>query len=156
MKPSIALCDVSLAMASCSTLQPNQVRVRIATEPPGAMIYWADKAYGLAPQTLTFTLSPEAMQRGWMEDSNVRALWPSGAEKRGLRILLQHRDGHVVFSRPPSVSGLDKDLAWALQLRQTAIAEGQAAAAFHQATQSSQPKTTNCTRIGNTMNCTTQ
>ena len=93
------------------------------------MIYWGDKAYGVAPQTLVFTLTPEAIQRGWVDDNNIRAIWPSGAERKGIRLSMNLRNGYLKFSRPPDAPGLDKDMAYAVQVSQLKAQQAQAAAA---------------------------
>ena len=156
MKRPMAIIWALLLTACATPLAPHEVRVTFESEPPGAMIYSANQAYGLAPQTLTFSLSPDAVRQGWVDNNNIRALWPSGAEQRGIRLTLQIKEGNFKFSRPPSAPGLDKDLSWALQLRQTAAAEGQAASDFYKALQPARTTTTDCFRIGAFLNCTTR
>lgn len=76
---------------------------------------------------------------------------------------MQIREGEFTFSRPPNAPGLDKDLAYAAQLRQIQAAEDQAtaasSAAFWQMYNSIQPKSptyTDCLKIGASVRCTTR
>jgi uncharacterized protein YceK len=76
-----------MVFAGCATpLKSNQVRVTFHSEPPGAMIYWKDHAYGIAPRTLTFDLPDDAVRRGYLDENSIRALWSSGAEATGIRL----------------------------------------------------------------------
>lgn len=158
---SVFACAV---FVGCATpLKSNQVRVMFNSEPPGALIYWKDIAYGTAPQTLTFDLPTDAVRRGYLNDNFVRAIWPSGAEVKGIRLTMQIREGVFKFSRPPNAPGLDKDLAYAAQLRQIQASEEQASAAssaaFWQMYNSTQPRSptyTDCTKFGSSVSCTTR
>ena len=106
-------------IGGCATpLAHNQVRVTFESEPAGAAIYWGSTAYGTAPQTLTFDLSDDAVRRGWQLDDNLRVVWPSGAERRGITLNMAVRDSVLRYSRPADAPGLERDLAWALQLGQ--------------------------------------
>ncbi len=148
-----------VVLAGCATpLKQNQVRVTFYSEPPGAMIYWKDHAYGIAPQTLTFDLPDDAVRRGYLDDNFIRALWPSGAEAKGVRLTTQVREGEFKFSRPPNAPGLDKDLAYAVQLRQIQAAEAAAFWQMYKSTQPKQPRSTtytDCTKSGSSVSCTT-
>ena len=120
----------SAFLSGCATpLKSNQVKVTFDSEPPGAMIYSGDQAHGVAPKTLIYDLPPDAVKRGWIDDNNVRAVWPSGAVRKGVRLTMQIREGTVTFSRPSNAPGLDIDLAHAARLRQVAATEAQANAA---------------------------
>lgn len=156
---------VCVVLAGCATpLKPNQVRITYDANPPGAMIYEGEKAWGTAPVTLIVTANDTAMRAGYAELRNMFAMWPSGAKSpRGVRVGLGRGDQQFVFSRPSDAPGLDKDLAYAAQLRQIQAAEEQASAAssaaFWQMYNSMQPKSptyTDCMKIGSSVSCTTR
>ena len=120
------------------------------------MIYWKDIAYGTAPQTLTFDLPADAVRRGYLDDMFVRAIWPSGAEANGIRLTMQIREGEFKFSRPPNAPGLDKDLAYAAQLRQVQASEATAIWQMYNSMQPKLPTYTDCTKFGSSVSCTTR
>ena len=158
----VALCAF---LVGCATpLKPNQVRVSFNSEPPGAMIYNGDKAWGTAPVELVLTASEGAVRAGYSDQNDMYAMWPSGAKSRkGVRIQVGQGSRQFTFSRPSDAPGLDKDLAYAAQLRQIQAAEEQASAAssaaFWQMYNSMQPKSptyTDCTKFGSSISCTTR
>lgn len=160
----IAACTTVALISGCATpLKPNQVRITFNSEPPGAMIYDGEKAWGNAPVTLVLTASENAMRAGYSEQNSVYAMWPSGAKSRkGVRIHVGKGSQQFTFSRPSDAPGLDKDLAYAAQLRQIRASEEQASAAssaaFWQMYNAMQPKSptyTDCTKFGSSVSCTT-
>jgi hypothetical protein len=154
-----------VVLVGCETpLKPNQVRITYDSSPPGAMIYEGEKAWGIAPITLITTGNDTAIRQGYLDDWSMFAMWPSGAKaKSGIRIEFGRGDLEYTFSRPSDAPGLDKDLAYAAQLRQIKASEEQASAAnsaaIWQMYNSMQPKSptyTNCTKFGSSVSCTTR
>lgn len=120
-----------LIFTSCAKpLAPNQVRVTFSSIPEGAMIYEGEKAWGVAPVTLIYTVNDDAVRKGYFTEYNMFALWPSGA-KHGGAVGIQVGEGsrEVTFSRPSDAPGLDKDLSFAAQLELIEAAKEEAAAA---------------------------
>ena len=157
----VALCAV---LVGCATpLKPNQVRVKFMSEPPGAMIYFRDRAFGTTPVEVMFNASESAMRLG-SDNVEVYAMWPSGARSaKRLTVPIGQGNKHYTFSRPSDAPGLGTDLAYAAQLRHLAAAEEQASAAsdavFWQMYKSMQPKSptsTDCMKIGSSVSCTTR
>lgn len=160
----VAALSAFLLVGCATPLKPNQVRVTFNSEPPGAMIYDGEKAWGTAPVVLVLTASESAMRVGYADQNNMYAMWPSGAKSRkGVRIHVGQGSRQFAFSRPSDVPGLDKDLAYAAQLRQIKASEQQANAAsdaaFWQMYNAMQPKSptyTDCTTIGSSVSCITR
>lgn len=149
-------------LAGCATpLKPNQIKVDINSEPPGAMIYDGDKAWGTTPISFVLSANESELRAGYKETSKVYAMWPSGAKSRnGIRIYLGQGAQQFTFSRPSDAPGLGIDLAYAAQLRQIAASES---AAFWQSVnymqantpQPKSPTYTDCRKSGSGVNCTT-
>lgn len=151
-------------VVGCASVPKNQAAVTFYSQPPGAMLYEGDVAWGLAPQTRVYTGS---VGQTSLTSKAVTAVWASGArDSRHITMTLGQRQEYV-FSRPQDAPGLDMDLAFVNQVQRNAIAKQQADAASAEAAakafQSMQPKpqpvrvptTTNCNAFGNTMQCTT-
>jgi hypothetical protein len=151
-------------VVGCASVPKNQAVVTFYSQPPGAMLYEGDVAWGLAPQTRVYTGS---VGQPHLTSKAVTAVWASGArDSRHITMTLGQRQEYM-FSRPQDAPGLDTDLGFVNQLQRNAIAKQQAdaasAEAARQALQSMQPKpkpvraptTTNCTALGDTIKCTT-
>lgn len=124
---SLCVSVFTLFLSGCSTLKPNQVKLTMESSPPGAMIYEGDKAWGQAPVTLILTANESGVRAGKTSTGNMTAIWPSGARKVvDINAPLNSGDRLYTFSRPPNEPGLDKDLAYANQLRQTTAAQARA------------------------------
>lgn len=107
-------CLVIFALAGCATpLKPNEARITYKSEPPGAMIYEGEKAWGVAPVVLVVTASDASVKVGYATTKKMFAVWPSGAKSAiSTRVTLGQGDREVTFSRPADAPGLDKDLAY--------------------------------------------
>ena len=148
-----------LCLAGCATpIQPNQTLLTFVSVPPGAMIYEGQNAWGVAPQVKIYTST-----NGVAKTIPITAIWASGARyTTSFNITLGARQT-ATFSRPPNAPGLDKDLMFAEQLRQADAARtAELAASIAGAIRSAQPAPapapvfTNCTKVGNSVNCISQ
>lgn len=169
MKSSIwvLLGAISTLLLGCaSPLKQNQVHVTYDSEPPGAMIYEGEKAWGTAPVNLINTVNENSLRAGYFDLVDMFAVWPSGAKSRSqsVRVLIGKGPQFFSFSRPSDAPGLDKDLAYVSQLKQIKASQAQAnaasSAAFWQAYNALQPKRksptyTDCSKVGSSVNCTT-
>lgn len=152
-----------MAVGGCASIPPNQAHTTFYTQPPGAMLYEGDTAWGMAPQKRIFALLPGQTA---LVSRPITAIWPSGAKVTSQVRMNPGSEQQYTFSRPMDAPGLDKDMAFANQLKQTAIAQQQADAAKSMATAAMikatvppppvyrPPVTTNCNSFGNATNCT--
>lgn len=101
----------SVLLTSCATsLEPNQVRVRIESMPKGALIYSGNKSMGESPVSVIYNASEQAVRSGFVI-SDVYAVWPSGAKAtERLRINIGQGTQEFVISRPADAPGLEIDL----------------------------------------------
>lgn len=118
---SLWLVSVCLLLCACATLKPNQTRLTFLTEPPGAMLYEGQTAWGLSPQVKIFTSN-----NGDTTTGAVTAIWSSGARKTMTFNVTLGAKQNATISRPPNAPGMDKDLAFAEQLRQNEAARNAA------------------------------
>ena len=151
-----------LLLAGCQSIPKDQAYTTFQSQPPGAMLYQGNTAWGAAPQTMIYTLRPGATE---IVSAPVTAVWASGATVTTRIRMTPGIEQSYTFSRPPGAPGLDKDLAIAAQIQQNAIAQQQADAASTVATLAAQkaaqpqppastpPILTSCTAISNTVNC---
>lgn len=154
----------SMVVGCATSLQPNQVSLTLNSEPPGAMIYDGEKAWGTTPVELVLTANESSVGVGYADLQYLYAMWPSGAKSRkGVRVRVGRGEQEYTFSRPSDAPSLDKDLAYAAQLRQIKASEEQASAAssaaIWQMYNSMQPKSptyTDCTKFGSSVSCTTR
>ena len=144
-------------LGGCVSVPKNQAYTTFYSQPPGAMLYEGNTAWGLAPQTRIFTTNPG---QSAITSAPITAIWASGARVTTPVSMTPGIEQAFTFSRPPNAPGLDKDLALANQMQQNQIAQEQAdaqnAAAFAAAMKASQlapPVMTNCTTALNTVNC---
>lgn len=154
-----------IILVGCATsLKPNQVLITFNSEPPGAMIYDGEKAWGIAPIKLVFSANEYVMRAGYADQNGFYAMWPSGAKsKKGGRVNVGQGSQQFTFSRPSDAPGLDKDLTYAAQLRQIEASEEQASAAssaafwqMYNSMQLKSPSYTDCTKFGSSVSCTTR
>lgn len=160
---SIAFLPLVLAMVGCASIPANQAHTTFYTQPPGALLYEGDTAWGMAPQKRIYTLTTGQTV---IVSRPITAVWPSGAKVTTQVRMNPGVAQQYTFSRPLDAPGLDKDMAFANQLQQTAIAQQRADAASSMATaaiiKATQPPppvyrppvTTNCNSFGNATNCT--
>lgn len=152
----IALLCCLLALAGCATpLQPNQIEITFLSQPPGAMFYEGQTAWGVAPQTKVYTF-----YNGINRITAITAIWSSGARYTSEVTGKLGERGSVTFSRPPNAPGLNIDLAFAETLRQNeeaSRAAGSAAIAdvIRSSQQKKDPVITNCTTTKFGVNCLT-
>lgn len=159
------VCLVVLVLQGCDTLPSNQVKFTVRSQPPGAMIYEGNTAWGVAPQTRYYTGDTNI---GNIRTNPITAIWSSGAKASTFfNLPMGQGDREYVFSRPPDAPGLSVDLDYAAQVQQqasnqqSADAQQRAARAQERANKAAiinsiyAPRTrnTNCTTYGNTMNC---
>lgn len=154
-------------LGACSTLPRNEAALTVYTQPPGAMLYEGDVAWGMAPQQRIYFGNPNFSTA---QTKPITAIWPSGTKiSKAITVTLGRSDQFVVLSRPPDAPDIDKDLAYAAQLRQQEIEKEKAAAQHRAATaaaisaiyanqpkpiyQVPQPTNTNCIMLGNTLHC---
>lgn len=159
--------SVLLSLFGCNTLPRNEAALTVYSQPPGAMLYEGDNAWGMAPQQRTYFGNPNFAT---VQTKPITAIWPSGARvTKAITITLGRSDQYIILSRPPDAPDLDKDLTYAAQLRQQEIEKEKAAAQQRAATAAAissiyanQPKpvyqirpptSTNCMMVGNMMNC---
>lgn len=104
---------VMLMVANCATpVGPNQTELTFVTVPHGAMLYEGQTAWGMAPQKKVFN-----SRNGGTTTGTVTAIWSSGARMtQTFNVTLGTRQ-IATMSRPPNAPGMDKDLAFAEQLR---------------------------------------
>lgn len=102
-----------LTLTSCATpIGPNQSQLTYISVPPGAMLYENNTAWGMAPQTKIYTsLDGKTATKG------VTAVWPSGAKSTQFFNVKLGTRQTATMSRPPNAPGMDRDLAFAEQLR---------------------------------------
>jgi hypothetical protein len=146
-----------LALAGCATpLQPNQTQLTFLSEPPGAMFYEGETAWGVAPQVRIYT-----SYNGTTKTNAVTAIWSSGARKTMTFNFTLGEKQIATFSRPPNAPGLNIDLAFAERLRQgdeASRAAGSAAIAdvIRASQQKKDPVITNCINLrGGGVSCVT-
>jgi len=148
-----------LGLVGCATprqpLQHNQALITFISVPPGAMIYEGQNAWGIAPQERLYSFqslnNPHTLP--------VTAVWASGAQSTtSFDVTTLGIRQTATFSRPRNAPGLDKDLMFAEQLRQAdAARSAESDAALAAALRAFKPPvTTNCTKIGNSVNCISQ
>lgn len=144
-----------LGLVGCATpLQHNQAWITFISVPPGAMLYQGQDAWGIAPQVKFYEFkslnNPHTLP--------VTAVWASGAQSTTFFNVTLGISQTATFSRPRNAPGLDKDLMFAEQLRQAdAARSAESDAALAAALRAFKPPvTTNCTKIGNSVNCTSQ
>lgn len=145
-----------LGLVGCATpLQHNQALITFISVPPGAMFYEGQNAWGIAPQEKLYSFqslnNPHTLP--------VTAVWASGAQStKSFNVTTLGISQTATFSRPRNAPGLDKDLMFAEQLRQAdAARSAESDAALAAALRAFKPPvTTNCTKIGNSVNCTSQ
>jgi len=107
----IVLLTVICTVAACaSPLQKNQARLKVSAFPEGAIIS-SGTVSGPSPQSIQWTLP------GSIGYANVTATWISGARQLVRLQLVGGTDGAFVISRP-NAPGVDKDLQYAVRLRQ--------------------------------------
>lgn len=111
MHSKYAFILASVLLTSCATsLEPNQVRVRIESMPEGALIYSGNKSMGKSPANVTYNASEQAVRSGFII-TDVYAVWPSGAKAtERLRINIGQGRQEFVISRPADAPGLEIDL----------------------------------------------
>ncbi len=133
LKVTTACCIFLSLIGGCSTLPRNEAALTVYTQPPGAMLYEGDTAWGMAPQKRTYFGNANLTTA---RTNPITAIWASGAQiTKTVTVTMGRSDQYVVLSRPPDAPGLDKDLAYAAQLRQQQIERQQAAAEQQAASQ---------------------
>ncbi len=115
-------------LAGCAVTPPrpaNELWLTIKSEPPGARITCdatdnSKIAFGFAPTTIVYTISPESRKAGKLTTKPCTAVWSSGATSvTGFALNLSiGMNQQITLNRPPGVAGLDKDMQFALQLQQ--------------------------------------
>lgn len=143
----------SVLLTSCATsLEPNQVRVRIESMPKGAVIYSGNKSMGESPTYVTYNASEQAVRSGFII-SDVYAVWPSGAKAtERLRINLGQGTQEFVISRPADAPGLEIDSG---QRKSNSGSGSDYTNPFWNSLFQT-PTYTNCIRNGMMTRCTTQ
>ena len=108
---------VMLLLAGCATpLKSNQTALTFISEPPGALIYLGNQAWGIAPLQKIFQSND-----GRTQTDAITAVWPSGARITTRFNVQLGRRQTATLSRPIDAPDLHKDLAFAEQLRQGKI-----------------------------------
>lgn len=147
-----------LGLVGCATprqpLQHNQALITFISEPPGAMIYEGQNAWGIAPERRLYSFR----SLNDPQTHRLTAVWASGAQSTTTFNVTLGISQTATFSRPRNAPGLDKDLMFAEQLRQAdAARSAESDAALAAALRAFKPPvTTNCTKIGNSVNCISQ
>jgi hypothetical protein len=104
---------VGLIVSGCASVQPNQARLTIDSNPPGATLSDSSGTWGVAPQTRVWTLTgPTAVT------NPIYATWVSGATASVRLNIKGGQEGSWSFQRPQNAPGLDQDLRWAMHLSQ--------------------------------------
>ncbi len=151
---------IAVMLTGCATIDQNQTRIAFSSQPPGATISSDGKVFGVAPQSLTWTLSNG--QKTTIS-TPVTATWVSGATVTITMKLTAGQYGTHLFTRPIGVAGLDADIQWAMHLQNQSsdgVAGGLAAAlkGFNEGRRSNQrdPVTTDCRKSPDgSVQCTT-
>jgi hypothetical protein len=101
-----------MALASCATpLQPNQTRVVITSNPPGAIISTATVPAKQSQLELLWTLKQTTAV-----SEPITATWVSGAKASVKLNLVAGKEQTYVIQRPANVPGVDLDVKWAIHL----------------------------------------
>lgn len=113
----MAFCAV---LCGCATpLRPNETRITIDSNPPGATIMSAI-GNGEAPVELDWTFPPGKTSG---RSSPIKARWISGAESTISLNLIAGIKQSYVFQRPANAPNLQADVQWAIHLQQQKAAQ---------------------------------
>lgn len=148
---------VTALLVGCSSLEPNEMRLTINTEPAGAMLYdEGGTSWGMAPQSLRYTAS---VGSSFVYPRPITAVWPSGARKTYSGSLKAGEAWEITISRPIDAPGMSIDMAHAARIQsikaQKEAADSAAAAAYILGTPSRTTRT-NCINTGAIIDCTSK
>ena len=119
LRNSVLTFILSVLFSGCASIESNQKKITINSEPSGALIYLDNKILGSAPLEHVVLLSSKGKSQGY-ERLNVYAVWPSGARSETGANIPLNSGGYqlITFARSSNASGLNIDLSHEAKIKE--------------------------------------
>ncbi|MGW8159619.1 MAG: hypothetical protein ACWGKN_14150 [Desulfoprunum sp.] len=115
---------IAASITGCAT----QVQVTYHSDPPGASLYQGSQLMGYCPTNLSYNITPQDRQRGYLLLQGTEVKWVSGATAKIEQLRANLSTGsyqQFTFMRPTGIEGLETDAKFGLEVQKLRVMEQQ-------------------------------